>query len=134
MTGDELPPDLAALEQALRGLCQPGAALRERAMASVREELRGSERAEFWQYAAAVAAVFLVLLNLSVTVAAVSPPTPGLDRNTVATLRGQLDQMQLGLPADEVNRQCLLLWAGEQLVPYGRPRGSAGGMSESPDR
>lgn len=135
MNYNNLPSDLAKLERALRaGGCEPGPALRERVMASVSKELRRSKRLEFWQYTSTVAASVLLVLNLSFSAATTSSRVSRLDRNQITILREQVDQMQLGLSADEIKRQCLLIAAAGELVPYYRPYGSAHGISVIPDR
>lgn len=135
MDNSDLPPDLAELERELHaGGHEPAPALRDRVMAHVRQELHRSKRLAFWQYASAVAASFLLVLNLSFSAASSSFRAPRLDHNKVTTLCKQVDQMQLGFSADEIKRQCLLMAAGGELVPYRRPYGSAPGTSVIPDR
>ena len=121
----DLPPELAVLEQTLRGGLadmEPEAAVRGRVLAAVGRELRAVERRQFWQYAAAVAAVFLVAFNVSFSAAAnTSRPAIGPDHHKLPALREAIRQMDLDLTEDEITRQCILLIAGDELLPMGRP-------------
>jgi hypothetical protein len=122
----DLPPELAALEQTLAAAGPgPDPALRQRVLARVERDLRDAKGADFWHYAAAVAAAFLLLWNVSFSVAYNSPRTTPIDPQQVAALCGQVEKMQLGLSPEEIRRQCLLMAAGSQLVPCMRPYGSA---------
>jgi len=124
-TGD-LPPDLAALERALSGGPLPSPALRGRVTAQVEQGLRRSRQLDFWQYAAAVAAVAVVALNLSLTVSTASPQRPGLGiaREKQAAIQRQLENMELPLSPQEIRRQSVLMAAGAELILVGTPHSS----------
>ena len=123
-----LPPDLAALERTLRGglaAMEPDPAVRERVLAAVRRELRAAERRQFWQYVGAVAAVFLIALNLSFSAAANTlRPRLGPGSHNRAALREAIERLELDLSEEEIARRCVLLSAGEELLPMGRPYGT----------
>jgi hypothetical protein len=104
MTDPDVPIDLTALEQRLRGGPAARAALRPRVMARVQDELNRSRRVEFWYYAAGVGASVLLLLNVSLS-ACMSPPQPTIDPASLAAINQQVSQMQLGLSPAEVKRQ-----------------------------
>lgn len=123
MTSNDLPPDLAAIEQALRGGCQPGQSLRNRTMTRVQEEL--SKRQNFWEFASLLAAAVLLMLNFSFSITSPSRQVTSMDPDKLASLREQLGQIQPTLSPDEIRRQCLLLAAGNELVRLATPYGSA---------
>ena len=129
MTGDDLPRDLAILERALFGGRQPSPSLRRRVMDQVQQELCRSQRLAFWQYVSALAALVLLVWNLSVSAASLPRRAIGVDRNRLASLHEQAGQMQLDLSTDEIRRQCLLLAAGYELVPFKTPYGSGTGTA-----
>jgi len=104
------------------GLEHPGEAVRDRVLAAVGRELRAAERKQFWQYVAAVAAVFLIAINLSFSAAAnTSRPAIGPDNHKLPALREAIRRLDLDLSEEEVARQCILLIAGDELLPMGRP-------------
>jgi anti-sigma-K factor RskA len=131
MNDDELPAELAMIEQAMSSGPRPGSSLRKRVTDRVEMELHRSRRLAFWQYASAIAAAVLLALNFSISVAHMPRQNPDMDRNAVAALRDQMGRMQLALSDDEIERQCLLLAAGERLVPSATPYGSAGATTAS---
>ncbi len=134
MTGDDLTRDLVMLERTLCGGCQQSPSLRSRVMDKVQEELYRSQRLAFWQYVSAVAALVLLALNLSISVASMPRQVAGLDRNRVSSLREQISQMQLALSEEDIQQHCLLLAAGEHLRPLAKPYGSSPGTSVLPIR
>ena len=134
MTSDDLPPDLAALEQALGGGPQPSAALRSRVMAQVQEELHVSRRREFWQFVSGVAASVLLLVNFSVSIASVQGQVPRAEAADAKSLYEEIGKLQLALSDDEIRRQSLLMAAGRDLLPFGTPRGSTPGTSVIPNQ
>ncbi len=131
MNDDELPPELAMIEKAMSSGPRPSASMRKRVTDRVQMELHRSRRLAFWQYASAVAAVVLLALNFSISVAHMPRQNPDTDRNTATALREQMGRMQLALSDDEIERQYLLLAAGERLVPSATPYGSAGATTAS---
>jgi hypothetical protein len=133
MTREELPGNLAAIERRLRGAGEPSGALRCRVTARVREELRGAKRLAFWQYAAALAASVMLLLNFGFSTAAVPTQILDMDRSRLTLLREEIRHLNLPLSPGDVRRQCVLLAAADALVPMGTPRGSAGrGLPDPP--
>jgi hypothetical protein len=126
MNDDELPAELAMIEQAMSSGPRPSSSLRKRVTDRVQMELHRTRRLAFWQYASAVAAVVLPALNFSISVAHMPRQNPDMDRNAATALRDQMGRMQLALSDDEIERQCLLLAAGERLAPSATPYGSAG--------
>ena len=128
MNANPLPDDLATLEEALRrDRPEPAPVLRDRVMSRVRGELDSSRRTEFRWYLSGVAAVVLLGLNLSMSAVAWSSRAPRLQRPSTAALCEQLDEMQLGIPRDELRGHRLRMAAGQGLAPYPRPCGSASG-------
>jgi len=134
MTGDDLPPDLAALEQALGGGPLPSMAVRARTMATVEEELHVSRRREFWQFVSGVAASVLLLINFSVSIASVQRQVPRMEAASAKSLYEEIDKLQLALSDDEIRRQSLLLAAGKDLLPFAAPCGSMPGTSVIPNQ
>jgi len=132
----DLPPDLSAIERALSGGPLPSPALRGLVTAQVEQELRRSKQLDFWQYAAAVAAVTLVVMNLTLTVSTASPQRsdPGIDREKQAAIQRQLEDMQLPLSPQEIRRQSMLMAAGAELMPVGTPHSSIREMPEGLNR
>ena len=121
-----LPNDLADLERRLTSAAtsEPPQALRAKVDRRVRAELAGSGRLEAWQFAAAVAAAILILLNFSLSAVARPRRLDGIDRAKVAWLRAELSDLDLGLSSQEIDRQSLLMAAGDELIPNARPYGS----------
>ena len=125
MMNERLPDELEAIERALRDRPQPSASLRCRVIQRVGDELHRSQQLAFWQYAAAVAASVLLVMNVGLSVARV-PRTVIHDAPAdTAALAEQVRRMELGLSEEEIERQCLLLAAGARLLPMARPYGSS---------
>ena len=135
LTDNPLPDDLAAIERQLQSdACEPTPALRDQVMARVQSELDTSPQPGFWRFAAAVAAVVVLLINQSVSVARVSIAPPPIDPDRVAHIYGQLTDLQLGLSPQELRRQCVLMAAGELLTPLAKPYGSLAGAAVDTER
>lgn len=133
MTRSDLPNELAALEKAM-ATCPPLASelTRQRVLARVRTELSADNKRSFWQFAAAVAAGFLLMLNVGLSAAKSSlPPSLARDGQAVQELCGQLQELNLGLTKEDIRRQCVLLAAGSNLIPMGTPRGSLGTLPKA---
>lgn len=112
MTASDLPDDLARLEAALaaRARPAPSAALRERVLASARRErARSARRMGPWEFAAAVAAVVLVCLNLSMAAVRALPRFAPASPAPEAT--AALARLAPHLGEREARRQALLLAA-----------------------
>lgn len=124
MTGEELTRDLEAIERVLQGGPQPSPSLRYRVLARVNDELHRQQRVAFWQNVSTVAASILLVLNLSLSFACLPPQMSHVEPAIVASLAEQVRQMQLHISDDEIERQSLLLAAGEQLLLVAKPYGS----------
>jgi hypothetical protein len=131
MTGDELPPDLAAFEQDFRARTrsEPTAVLRQRVLTAVRQELRKRQRRSAWQFAAALAAAALLWINFSMSVANnVSWPfTTRVDDERLQATAGRIHGLVPELPETEVYRQAFLAQVASPPVP-------APTLPSSPDR
>ncbi|MCL2701781.1 MAG: hypothetical protein FWE88_08845 [Phycisphaerae bacterium] len=125
---EPLPPELAAMERALRSGPSPADALRDRILAGVGRELAAAKRRQFWRYVAGVAAVMLFAINLSVSAASTTTSRrPGMDSVRQAVLREEIERLQLDIPTDDLVRHgVLLLAAGDELIPMGVPRRGVG--------
>ena len=121
-----LPGDLADLQRQLcADTAEPSYAMKAKVMAGVENELARPQQNDFWQFAAAVAAMVVLLINLSVSIAPISSRVSRGDLRPTESLYGQIEDLQLGLSDREIKRQCMLLAASETIVPYGRPYGSS---------
>jgi hypothetical protein len=122
MTEPDLPPELADLERrvALRPPIDPPADLGPRVMDAVRGVIREPQRGGWtgWRFWAAVAASFLAVVNLSMSLATgtdwsfESPPMVNRPEH-----ERQLQVLAPDLPDAEVRRQALLARAGAGLTP-----------------
>jgi hypothetical protein len=122
MSEFKLPPDLAELENRLadRPRAEPSAHLAARVRAATRTVLRPTPpTSDGWQFWAAVAAVLLVGINLSMSVAADTDwnLTRPADPAPLAATAERLRAMAPELSDDELQRQALLLRAGAGLTP-----------------
>lgn len=127
MTGEELPRDLKDIERSLLGGPEPSALLRSRVLDCINEELHRSERMAFWQYAAAVAAACILVINLSLSFAPRHQVSFSAHAGDTGSSAETIRQLQLGLPENEIQRQSVLLAAGEHLTLAARPYGSSTG-------
>jgi hypothetical protein len=131
MTGNELPPDLAAFEQDFRARTgsEPAAPLRHRVLTAVRQELRKGQRRSAWQFAAALAAAALLWMNFSMSVANNTSWTftTGIDDDRLQAMADRIHALSPELPETEVYRQAFLAQAASPPVP-------APVLSFSPDR
>jgi hypothetical protein len=110
----ELPDDLADLERRLAAARpQPDAALRQRVLASVQDELRreaGASTNEFWRFAAALAATVLLGAYLSMSAALnVGWQQSGNDGGDIAAATKRLQQLDPNMTEQEARRQVLML-------------------------
>jgi hypothetical protein len=122
MSEFELPPDLAELENRLanRPRAEPPASLAARVRAATRAVLRPTPpTSDAWRFWAAVAAVVLLGINLSMSLSAdtdwnlTRPAEPPPLAATAERLRALAPE----LSDDELQRQALLLRAGAGLTP-----------------
>jgi hypothetical protein len=128
MSSQELPPELAALEQELAGRARKEVPpdLRQRVLTAMTEELRPVRSLWGWSFATAAAAV-LLWINFSMSVTSnvslphAADPPDGRIEETTRRIRALAPE----LPENEVHRQALLARAGPRLVPA---------PSSSPDR
>jgi hypothetical protein len=127
VSGDELPPDLAALERRLAALDggELGDALRRRVLAAVGRELR-RDRRPAWQFAATAAAVALLLANLSMSAANNTDWRlgGGLDAAKLEATADRLLALDPELPEREVYRLALAAQARSRLTPAPAPPAS----------
>lgn len=126
MTDDtQLPTDLVALERALvAARADAGDELKSRAMARVARELADRGTRDSLQYAAAVAAAVVLLLNVGLGASRFAgPAADGLDPARLQATCRQLNSLELDLPAEEVARHCMILAAGGELRVLPRPYG-----------
>jgi hypothetical protein len=131
VTGDGLPPDLAAFEQGFRARArsEPATALRQRVLTAVRQELRKHQRRSAWQFAAALAAAALLWINFSMSVANNTrwPFTTGVDDDRLQATADRIKALAPELPETEVYRQAFLAQGASSPVP-------APALPSSPDR
>jgi hypothetical protein len=130
MTGPDLPPDLAAFEQRLTGQDrpEPGPALRQRVLESVREELGSptTVRPPLGWFLGATAAAALLWINFSMSVvnnmdfSFADRLEPALVEETADRIRTLVPE----LPEDEVYRQALLAQRAARPAPGPVPRAS----------
>lgn len=121
----QLPEELAGLEQRLaaRPLPEPSPGLRGRVMAAICQEgLRHSPvgaSAGVWRFAAAVAALLMLCLNLSMTVAnhADWDVWGGPGRRDVASRARQLREGVPELSEPEALRVARVMDSGSRLIP-----------------
>ncbi len=117
----DLPDDLAGLERRLARRVRPeaGAALRERVLGSVRDELRRPvRRGGAWRYAAALAAVVLLGANLSLSAALRADwRRCGNGDDQLTATAARLRQLDPELSEREARREALLLQARARLAP-----------------
>ena len=120
MTDPELPAGLAALERRLaqRPPADPPADLEARVLGAVRAVIREPRRetSTGWRFWAALAASFLAVVNLSMSLAASTDWNfePTL---TAAPIAPDLRALAPDLPESEWRRQSLLVRAGASLIP-----------------
>jgi hypothetical protein len=120
MTDPELPAGLAALERRLvqRPPVDPPVDLETRVLSAVRSVIREPRReaAAGWRFWAALAASFLAVVNLSMSLATGTDwdfePAP-----PAARIAPELRALAPDLPASEWRRQSLLARAGAGLIP-----------------
>jgi len=142
MQRDDLSDDLVGLARDLASRPRPAPSgnLRQRVLAAVRSELARPapaprRRLGTWEFAAAVAAAVLFLMNLSMVVASGArldlggPPSNGTEA-AVASLQRLLPD----LPEREVRRQVVLLKAASCVVPAPNVKPSAGQWLANRDR
>jgi hypothetical protein len=122
MSDYQLPPELEILEQELAARSTPPPAdnLQLRITTGVRSRLRRESRLDFWRFAAAAALVAAVWLNLSLSAARetnfhfqLADKRPSVEK-TAQEIKNLLPEMS----EDDVQREALLLCAGENLVMY----------------
>ncbi len=120
MATEDLPPDLAALEQELqsRRTAEPDPGLRRKVLASVRKKLH-REPVPFGQFAAALAAAALLWINLSISVVNDTcwPAAPPVDPDRVEETARRIRALVPDLPENEVYRQALLAQIGSYPAP-----------------
>lgn len=140
MENEQLPPELEQLERDLadRPRLDPPAELRQRVIGGVRAELRRDGPRNGWAFAAAVAAVVLVWLNLSLsaTLATDCGPPPHTPAREVGKVAEQIQKLLPELSQREALRQAVLLQAGSSQpwcpsVPVGpaAPRHRGAGVT-----
>jgi hypothetical protein len=117
-----LPDDLADLERRLAAAArrQPDAALRQRVLASVQDELRrevGASTNDFGRFAAALAATVLLGANLSLSAALnMNWPRDGGERDDLAATAAQIRRLDPELSEQEARQQAALLHARSHLL------------------
>jgi hypothetical protein len=120
-----LPDELAELEQELQRETQtPDPALKDKVLAGVQQQLRSEQGSDFWQFAAGVAAAVLLVLNLTLSTTISTGVAPRMEHHVTKPVNIQLDAKELGLTREELQRQAMLMAAGNELVRYTRPYGS----------
>ncbi|MCY3023922.1 MAG: hypothetical protein NTW87_33505 [Planctomycetota bacterium] len=138
MADDELPPDLRGLEAILASRPGPdaGGAVRARILAAVHRELAAKERRtrwSFWRFAAGLAALVLLGLNLSSSAVHDTEFSVGRtagaqdDQAAVAQIRDLLP----GCSEEEARRHVLLLRARARLVSAPELRHARPGAGDS---
>jgi hypothetical protein len=119
MTDPELPPELAKLERRLvnRRRTEPAADLGPRVLAAARAALR--PRPAPWRAWAAAAAVVLLGINLSMSLAAGTDweLLPAADPDAFEATAEHLRRLAPDLPEAELRRQALLARAAAGLTP-----------------
>ncbi len=125
-----LPTDLSGLEQELaaRAIPEPSPELRGRVMAAIRQETVESPAAGLagiWRFAAAVAAVLVLLLNLSMSVTnrRVWDVRGQPQQQDVAAVARKLRQIVPELSEEEAFRVVNTMESGPRLVLMPYPRG-----------
>ncbi len=128
-----LPEDLSGLEQELatRAIPEPSPGLRGRVMAAIRQESVESpavELAGIWRFAAAVAAVLLLLLNLSMSVAnhADWDVWGRPQQQDIASVARKLRETVPELSEREAFRVALVMESGPPLILAPCPKGRSG--------
>lgn len=118
----QLPSELQQLESDLsnRSLGEVSATLRRKVLDDVRSQLRIERSHARWQFAAAVAAVVLVWMNLSMS--AIQATDFGFrchePSESIETIVQRIQQLVPDISAGEAQRQAILLRAGSNLVCY----------------
>ena len=133
MNSDEIPEDqVASLEATIRaaGPVGPGPRLRERVVASVASELRRCQRQDRWSFAAGLAAMVLIGLNLSLGARTWACGSPRIQEEPVTVSAESAKELAPELTVEEVRRELVLLKAGSRLLPWSQPRGGAGSLMD----
>ena len=120
MNDYQLPPELESLERELaaRSTPLPAAELRRRITSGVHTRLRRERRLDYWRFAAAVAIVAAVWLNLSLTAVSVTDFHFQLAdrRSSVEITTREIQNLLPEMSETDVRREAMLLCAGNNLV------------------
>ncbi len=122
MDDQSLPAELEAIERELAARLPGGPAdeLRGRVLGGVRAELRRQQRQAAWSYAAALVAIVIVWINLSMSATRATDYhlRSGVEHESVAAAAGQIRRLVPDMSRRESLRRAPLLQAASDLPWY----------------